>query len=116
MIVAQKHDLSRVNTHFTQDLSIRQKHVLIEQFLPISADINLAETGRKEIIIAENEMPGLMAIRRKYGPLKTLKGARIAGCLHMTVQTAVLIETLTELGAEVSLGKRSKMTLKQRLN
>lgn len=71
-----------------------------------SADINLAETGRKEIIIAENEMPGLMAIREKYGPLQILKGARIAGCLHMTVQTAVLIETLTALGAEVS-NKRS---------
>ena len=62
--------------------------------------------GRKEIIIAENEMPGLMAIREKYGPLKILKGARIAGCLHMTVQTAVLIETLTELGAEVSVYKK----------
>jgi len=65
------------------------------------ADINLAEWGRKAIIIAENEMPGLMACRQKYGPTKPLKGARIAGCLHMTVQTAVLIETLTELGAEV---------------
>lgn len=66
-----------------------------------TADINLAETGRKEIIIAENEMPGLMTIRAKYGPEQILKGARIAGCLHMTVQTAVLIETLTALGAEV---------------
>lgn len=65
------------------------------------ADIGLAESGRKAIIIAENEMPGLMACRKKYGPLKILKGARIAGCLHMTVQTAVLIETLVELGAEV---------------
>lgn len=65
------------------------------------ADISLAEFGRKEITLAENEMPGLMAIRKKYGPEKILKGARIAGCLHMTVQTAVLIETLTELGAEV---------------
>lgn len=65
------------------------------------ADISLAEWGRKEIMLAENEMPGLMAIRRKYGPTKVLKGARIAGCLHMTVQTAVLIETLVELGAEV---------------
>uniref|UniRef100_A0A4D5RA36 Adenosylhomocysteinase n=1 Tax=Scolopendra viridis TaxID=118503 RepID=A0A4D5RA36_SCOVI len=65
------------------------------------ADINLAEFGRKEIMLAENEMPGLMAIRRKYGPLKPLQGARIAGCLHMTIQTAVLIETLLELGAEV---------------
>ena len=65
------------------------------------ADISLADWGRKAIIIAENEMPGLMACRQKYGPLKILKGARIAGCLHMTVQTAVLIETLVELGAEV---------------
>jgi adenosylhomocysteinase len=73
--------------------------LLIEHFY--LADINLAEQGRKEIIIAENEMPGLMAIREKYGPLKILKGARIAGCLHMTTQTAVLIETLLELGAEV---------------
>lgn len=63
--------------------------------------MTLAEWGRKEIIIAEQEMPGLMAIRKKYGPQKILKGARIAGCLHMTVQTAVLIETLIELGAEV---------------
>lgn len=52
--------------------------------------------------MAENEMPGLMACRKKYGPAKVLKGARIAGCLHMTIQTAVLIETLVELGAEVS--------------
>ncbi|VDL64839.1 unnamed protein product [Nippostrongylus brasiliensis] len=65
------------------------------------ADFGLAEFGRKEIIIAENEMPGLMAMRAKYGPTKPLKGARIAGCLHMTIQTAVLIETLVELGAEV---------------
>jgi adenosylhomocysteinase len=65
------------------------------------ADISLAEFGRKEIIMAEHEMPGLMTIRKKYGSQKPLKGARIAGCLHMTIQTAVLIETLTELGAEV---------------
>ncbi len=65
------------------------------------ADISLASWGRKEIILAEKEMPGLMAIRKKYGPKKPLKGARIAGCLHMTIQTAVLIETLLELGAEV---------------
>lgn len=65
------------------------------------ADISLAEWGRKAIIIAENEMPGLMACRKKYGPSKILKGARITGCLHMTVQTAVLIETLVELGAQV---------------
>ena len=56
--------------------------------------------GRKAIAIAENEMPGLMMMRKTYGSEKPLKGARIAGCLHMTVQTAVLIETLTELGAE----------------
>lgn len=62
----------------------------------------LAEWGRKEIELAENEMPGLMALREKYGRTKPLKGARIAGCLHMTIQTAVLIETLRELGAEVS--------------
>ncbi|MBX3196783.1 MAG: adenosylhomocysteinase [Labilithrix sp.] len=66
------------------------------------ADIKLADWGRKEITIAESEMPGLMAIRKEYGPSKPLKGARIAGCLHMTIQTAVLIETLTELGAEVT--------------
>ena len=57
--------------------------------------------GRKSIDVAQNEMPGLMMMRKKYGKDKPLKGARIAGCLHMTVQTAVLIETLTELGAEV---------------
>jgi len=66
------------------------------------ADIKLADFGRKEITLAENEMPGLMAIRKKYGPSKPLKGARIAGCLHMTIQTAVLIETLIDLGAEVT--------------
>ena len=64
-------------------------------------DISLAEWGRKEIKLAEAEMPGLMAIRAEYGAQKPLKGARIAGCLHMTIQTAVLIETLVELGAEV---------------
>ena len=65
-------------------------------------DINLAEWGRKEIELAEAEMPGLMALREKYGETKPLQGARIAGCLHMTIQTAVLIETLVELGAEVT--------------
>lgn len=65
-------------------------------------DINLAEWGRKEIELAEAEMPGLMALREKYGASKPLKGARIAGCLHMTIQTAVLIETLVELGADVT--------------
>ncbi len=65
------------------------------------ADISLAEFGRKEIEIAEKEMPGLMSIRKKFGPQKPLKGARITGSLHMTIQTAVLIETLVELGASV---------------
>lgn len=65
------------------------------------ADFSLAEFGRKEIEIAETEMPGLMALRAEYGVSKPLKGARIAGCLHMTIQTAVLMETLIELGAEV---------------
>lgn len=65
------------------------------------ADISLAEWGRKEIRLAEAEMPGLMAIRAEYGPSQPLKGARVAGCLHMTIQTAVLIETLAALGAEV---------------
>jgi adenosylhomocysteinase len=65
-------------------------------------DISLAEWGRKEITLAEAEMPGLMALREEYGKSKPLAGARIAGCLHMTIQTAVLIETLTALGAEVT--------------
>ena len=65
------------------------------------ADISQAEFGRKEIAIAETEMPGLMALREKYGPSQPLKGARIAGSLHMTIQTAVLIETLKALGADV---------------
>ena len=65
------------------------------------ADISLADFGRKEIFIAENEMPGLMSLRTKYGKSQPLKGARIAGCLHMTIQTAVLIETLADLGAEI---------------
>ncbi|HXA22293.1 MAG TPA: adenosylhomocysteinase [Acetobacteraceae bacterium] len=64
-------------------------------------DFSLADWGRKEIAMAEDEMPGLMAVRKEYGPAKVLKGARIAGCLHMTVQTAVLIETLQALGATV---------------
>jgi len=66
------------------------------------ADISLADFGRKELDLAENEMPGLMHMRKTYGESKPLKGARIAGCLHMTIQTAVLIETLQELGAEVT--------------
>ena len=65
-------------------------------------DIHLAEWGRREIRLAEAEMPGLMSLRKEFGKSKPLKGARIAGCLHMTIQTAVLIETLIELGADVT--------------
>src|SRR5262249_55417441 len=65
------------------------------------ADITLAEWGRKEITVAESEMPGLMAIRRKHASAKPLAGVRVTGSLHMTIQTAVLIETLVDLGAEV---------------
>ena len=65
------------------------------------ADINLADFGRKEISIAETEMPGLIALREEYKDIQPLKGANIVGCLHMTVQTAVLIETLIELGATI---------------
>jgi adenosylhomocysteinase len=73
------------------------------QYLPYKVkDISLADYGRKEIQLAEAEMPGLMAIREEYGPSQPLKGARIAGCLHMTIQTAVLIETLVALGADVT--------------
>src|SRR5215468_694613 len=65
------------------------------------ADMGLAEWGRKEISIAEHEMPGLMSIRKKYAATKPLKGVRVTGSLHMTIQTAVLIETLKDLGASV---------------
>ena len=65
------------------------------------ADIDLADWGRKEIEVSEHEMPGLMALRKKYGNTKPLKGAKIMGSLHMTIQTACLIETLVELGATV---------------
>jgi len=74
------------------------------------ADINLADWGRKEIMLAENEMPGLMAIRRKYAATQPLAGARIAGCLHMTIQTAVLIETLVALGAQVRWSSCNKFS------
>jgi adenosylhomocysteinase len=74
-----------------------------DKFIPYKVkDISLAEWGRKEIKLAEAEMPGLMALREEFGPSKVLQGARIAGCLHMTIQTAVLIETLVALGAEVT--------------
>jgi adenosylhomocysteinase len=74
------------------------------------ADISLADWGRKEIELAQKEMPGLMALRRKYGATKPLSGARIAGCLHMTIETAVLIETLLELGAEVTWSSCNKFS------
>ena len=74
------------------------------------ADLSLADFGRREIMLAENEMPGLMALREKYGGDKPLQGARIAGCLHMTIQTAVLIETLVELGAEVTWSSCNKFS------
>ena len=65
------------------------------------ADLELADWGRKEIVIAQSEMPALMKLRERYGNEQPLKGAKILGCIHMTIQTAVLIETLTALGAEV---------------
>ncbi len=74
------------------------------------ADLSLAEWGRKEIEMAEREMPGLMALRRKYGQTKPLTGAHLAGCLHMTVETAVLIETLIELGAQVTWSSCNKFS------
>ena len=67
------------------------------------SDIALAEWGRKEIVIAQSEMPALMKLRERYAAEQPLKGAKILGCIHMTIQTAVLIETLTALGAELSL-------------
>jgi adenosylhomocysteinase len=74
------------------------------------ADLSLADWGRKEIQLAEREMPGLMALRRKYGQSKPLSGARVTGCLHMTIQTAVLIETLKQLGAEVQWSSCNKFS------
>src|SRR5450631_884074 len=75
----------------------------VEKFVKFKVkDMSLAEWGRKEIKLAEAEMPGLMSLRAEFGASKPLKNARIAGCLHMTIQTAVLIETLVELGAEVT--------------
>ena len=74
------------------------------------ADISLAPWGRKEIELAEKEMPGLMALRKKYGPTEPLTGAHVAGCLHMTIETAVLIETLLELGAQVTWSSSNKFS------
>src|SRR4249919_1040763 len=84
---------------FFGELSVATADTLTRDY--IVKDISLAGFGRKEIEIAETEMPGLMALRKEYGAAKPLKGARITGSLHMTIQTAVLIETLTALGAEV---------------
>jgi adenosylhomocysteinase len=83
----------------------------VEKKLPYKvADLSLADWGRKEIMLAEREMPGLMALRKKYGGSKPLTGARIAGCLHMTIQTAVLLETLKALGAEVTWSSCNKFS------
>ena len=70
-------------------------------------NISLADWGRREISLAEAEMPGLMALREEYSEKKPLKGARIAGCLHMTIQTAVLIETLIEMGANIKIKNKA---------
>src|SRR5687767_11858604 len=86
-----------VNSH------LKKIKTMVETFVNYKVkDITLAGWGRKEIRLAEAEMPGLMALREEFGASKPLQGARIAGCLHMTIQTAVLIETLTALGAEVT--------------
>ena len=83
-------------------LELKDNTMYLDVTMPYTvADMSLAEWGRKEIEIAEHEMPGLMAVRRKYGPQKPLEGVRVMGSLHMTIQTAVLIETLVELGADV---------------
>ena len=80
------------------DLKLQQDKIFDDKKI---ADISLWEWGTKEVLLAEAEMPGLMALREKYSNSKPLKGAKIAGCLHMTIQTAVLIETLIDLGADV---------------
>lgn len=90
---------ARLGTQHNNSIN-KYKHMKKEQDYKVK-DISLAEYGRKEIIISEKEMPGLMALRKKFGKKKPLKGARILGSLHMTIQTAVLIETLVELGADV---------------
>ncbi len=100
---------------FTMEFSSDSKDILMSQVASSKpkykvADISLADWGRKEIMLAEHEMPGLMALRKKYGKTKPLAGARIAGCLHMTIQTAVLIETLVDLGAEVTWSSCNKFS------
>jgi adenosylhomocysteinase len=95
-------DALRAQIAKDEEIIRKQNNMYIDKNLPYKvADITLADWGRKEIEIAQHEMPGLMALRAKYGPTKPLKGARVMGSLHMTIQTAVLIETLVELGAEV---------------
>merc|ERR1712117_137819 len=91
----------RLGLVFLYFVGISDTHIMAKVPYKV-ADISLADWGRKELTLAEKEMPGLMYLRQKYGPSKPLAGARIAGCLHMTVQTAVLIETLLELGADVT--------------
>jgi len=96
---------------YSRGIARRIKVLKTEVKLPYKvADLSLAEWGRKEILVAEQEMPGLMALRRKYARSKPLQGARIAGCLHMTVQTAVLIETLRQLGADVQWSSCNKFS------
>jgi adenosylhomocysteinase len=90
-------------TLIKMDNTSNLQDIMVDTFVKYKVkDMSLAEWGRKEIELAEAEMPGLMSIRKEFGPSKPLKDARIAGCLHMTIQTAVLIETLVELGAEVT--------------
>jgi len=91
--------MCRILTNFAQISTMTTQSTYVPYKVK---DISLAEWGRKEIKMAEAEMPGLMALRAEFGASKPLAGARIAGCLHMTIQTAVLIETLAELGAEVT--------------
>jgi len=103
---SQMHKVSYLNCTFAAEINIQKDMSTITKNIDFSLpykvkDLSLAEWGRKEIRLAEAEMPGLMALRAEYGPTQPLKGARIAGCLHMTIQTAVLIETLIALGAEV---------------
>src|SRR5271154_2597339 len=103
LVSRSKHDVRHTAGH---DEKIRNNHMTATAQKPASTDdivkdISLAEFGRKEISIAETEMPGLMATREEFGPKQPLKGARIAGSLHMTIQTAVLIETLKALGADI---------------
>src|SRR2546421_3744676 len=95
-----------VSSRYVRIHSLRNQYMTVTAKKPafndyIVKDISLAEFGRKEISLAETEMPGLMATREEYGPKQPLKGARIAGSLHMTIQTAVLIETLAALGADI---------------